>query len=540
MLNLYTKNYKDFELKDANHNTSKSFSGAKQADKALPNDQVLETETGCKLLKRVEHPTLVGLLELNSKTRYGFTSRNAPIYLFLPFNEAYPPFVVGCSHKDTSVNRLALVKFDSWTETFPRGNLIRLLDSGADEEALSWTYTPLACEKYKGALPPITDHSTRPLITAFHIDPPSCRDVDDVLTFETTDNNIVYITITISDVASQIVQDSPLDLRARQIAQTFYQEGTNPKHVFPPELSEERLSLLSNTTPKPGLSLRFPLNEPTKITWFESLVLTTNSYTYESVYENQAICNILKDMCLALNMPTDDSHKWIEVAMKFYNQESAKLLYSNKAGLLRVHSEPNIEKLNHYIKIDPDLKFLAYQSATYVLASSEQTPYHFGLETQLYTHSTSPIRRYADLVNQRALKAIINNQTIPPTPHPYNLNQVAKQAKKHDCDLVFIRAIKQSNPEVTGKIIELCEISETNQTKISIYVPIWQMLIKLKYKSGSKPNTVISKNEQETYTVIEGQQIILQYYVDMSQRSWKKRMVFKLITNQRPDYVVLT
>lgn len=539
MLNLYTKNYKDFELKDANYATIKSFSGVKLVDKALPNDQVLETETGCKLLKRVEHPTLVGLIELNSKTRYGFTSRNVPIYLFLPFNEAYPPFVVGCSHKDTSVNRLALVKFDSWTETFPRGNLIRLLDSGADEEALSWTYTPLACEKYKGSLPLTIDHSTRPLITAFHIDPPSCRDVDDVLTIETTDGT-VYITITISDVASQIVQDSPLDLRARQIGQTFYQEGTNPKHVFPSELSEERLSLLSNSSPKPGLSLRFPLNDPSKITWFESLVLTTNSYTYESVYENYVICNTLKAMCQALNEPTGDSHKWIEVAMKFYNQESAKLLYSSKAGLLRVHSEPDMERLNHYTKIDPELKFLAYQSATYVPASSEQTPYHFGLETQLYTHSTSPIRRYADLVNQRAIKAIINNQTIPPTPNPYSLNQVAKRAKKHDRDLVFIRAIKQSNPEVTGKIIELSKINTTGQTKISIYVPLWQMLIKLKYKSGSEPNTVISKNEQETYTVTEGQQITLQYYADMSQRSWKKRMVFKLITNQRPDSVVLT
>ena len=529
MLNLYTKNYKDFVLHDENHATVHKFSGAKFADKALPGDIVTMTETGCKLVKRANHPPIAGLLELNSKTKYGFTAKNHPIYLFIPFNESYPPFVVGSSEKDTSKNRLALIKFDLWTDTFPRGNLQQLLDS--EMEALSWTYTPLACQKYKGLLPEAPIINQRPLVNAFHIDPPDCRDVDDVLSI-TTENDQTYITITISDVAAHIPKDHPLDIRANAIAQTFYQDGNKPRHVFPPELSEDRLSLLPSAIPKLGLSLKFSLNNPNQVTWFESQVNTTDSYTYESVYNDQPICDTLKLMAKTLNEPTDDSHKWIEVAMKFYNTEAAKLLQANQTGLLRSHDKPNEDKLKNLMKINSDLQFLAYSSAMYV-KSSEPNPYHFGLQTAAYTHATSPIRRYADLINQRSIKALLNQQPIPQSPNPYTLNVVAKQAKRHDRDLTFIRALQtttsnESNHKtVSGQVLQLTQ-EDPALTKLSIYVADWQLMVKLRYKTGDSPNTIVSKDEKTTHKIQEGQIVTLTYHADMTARNWKKRMVIRL------------
>jgi exoribonuclease R len=38
---------------------------------------------------------------------------------------------------------------------------------------------------------------------------------------------------------------------------------------------------------------------------------------------------------------------------------------------------------------------------------------HFGLAVQDYTHSTAPNRRFADLVTQRLLKAVLTRQAAP-------------------------------------------------------------------------------------------------------------------------------
>lgn len=534
MLNLYTKNYKDFALKDGANDCHHTFSGAKLANKALPGDLVSATETGCALVTRNQALPIAGLLELNSKTKYGFTSKNHPIYLFTPFNEAYPPFVVGSSERDTSKNRQAIIKFESWTtDTFPRGSLIKFLDS--EEEALSWTYTPLACMPYKGSVPEAVGQqpqaAVKPLIYAFHIDPPGCRDVDDVLTIDVADGT-TYVTITISDVAAHIPEDHPLDQRGRQIAQTFYQDGNKPRHVFPPELSEDRLSLLPSAEPKDGLSLKFPLSDPSKVTWFESLVQTTKTYTYDSVYDDKPLCDSLIAMSQALNEPSTDSHKWIEAAMKFYNIQAATLLQKQRAGLLRSHAAPDQEKLQNLTRINPDLQFLAYSSALYVPATCPETK-HFGLSADFYCHATSPIRRYADLVNQRAIKAIINKKPVQPTTLSLSkqLNERAKQAKRHDRDLTFIRALSaNTNPVVQGQILEIN--AEDAISRLTIYVPDWQLTVKLRYKTLALPNgtavTVISKDETAEYTVAVGQLVTLDYRADMTARNWKKRMVLRL------------
>jgi exoribonuclease R len=515
---LITKNYRDFEVSGG-----RVFHGAKFANRCLPNDEVEETETGCTLVRRAEHPLLAGLMELNSKVRYGFTARNIPIYLFTPFNESYPPFIVGCSERDKSKNRLAIVKFDAWTETYPRGLLQQLLQS--EEEALFWTYTPFACVKYKGSFPEPAALTKRPLEgLTFHIDPPGCRDVDDVLSIHELADEC-YITITIADVASVVQEGSPLDLRARKIAQTFYQEGVQPKHMLPPELSEEALSLLPGA-PKPGLSLRFPLSNPATTEWFESTVETTHTYTYESVYSNGKICDILRRMSTALGQSTDDSHEWIEVAMKFYNTEAAKLIQKAKTGLLRSHSPPDAAKLEIYTRVDPMLKFLAYSSATYVPAT-DPNPVHWGLSTSVYCHASSPIRRYADLVNQRVIKALLNQAPLPQPVDPKNMNRVAKEAKRHDRDLFFIQALKKERTgQIAGKILTIKPVDEN--LKISVYVPDWRLVIKLTYKSGSEPDTVVSKDEQTVKTIGVGQSVIVQYHADFTARKWKKRMVFRL------------
>jgi exoribonuclease-2 len=57
----------------------------------------------------------------------------------------------------------------------------------------------------------------------------------------------------------------------------------------------------------------------------------------------------------------------------------------------------------------------------YVLVKpNEVSPGHFGLAVQDYTHSTAPNRRFADLVTQRLIKAVLAGQ-----PAPYSDTELA-------------------------------------------------------------------------------------------------------------------
>jgi len=55
-------------------------------------------------------------------------------------------------------------------------------------------------------------------------------------------------------------------------------------------------------------------------------------------------------------------------------------------------------------------------SGEYVLNNpDENEPIHFGLAVQEYTHSTAPIRRFADLVTQRLVHALLDGKAVPYT-----------------------------------------------------------------------------------------------------------------------------
>lgn len=126
----------------------------------------------------------------------------------------------------------------------------------------------------------------------------------------------------------------------------------------------------------------------------------------------------------------DESHQLIEEFMLAANEAVARLTRTHSLpSLYRVHDEPDVEKLEEYrgllgsfgievgdLTVRAELVKLlvtlrthpqGYTLRTQLLRSLKKAAYratpdgHFGLHKNDYTHFTSPIRRYADLVVHR-------------------------------------------------------------------------------------------------------------------------------------------
>jgi exoribonuclease R len=536
---LQTKDYTNFNILSDLGNVIYSFTGAKIANKCLAGDHVNWDGERCQLELRDEHPPIVGTLELTNKSKYGLTSRGIPIYLFTPYKKCYPHFIVGCSEKDVSKNRIGIIKFEKWenNSTFPRGLLQQVLGvSGnfeAEKQALIWQASPWKYPKGE-YLAQSTEKRNRKKLDGFtfNIDPEGCKDIDDVFTFKQLTEDTWQITITISDVATFVEDGSVVDIYASLIGQTLYDtNGTVLRPMLPKEYSEQTCSLIPNKESY-GISLQFNWNgkEITNKEWFESQIKNDISYTYEEFQKlNLSYKDILQSIVSYLaKTEVNDSHKWVEYMMILYNTEAGRLLKESKMGILRRHDKPDLVRLEKYKKYIPELEKLAFSAAEYCLAEEIETS-HFGLSSDNYTHASSPIRRYADLLNQRVLKLIINNSTerfIVPQAM-YDMNLRAKAIRDFARDMDFLNAI--TNKQSTFKGIIMDKIKEENDYfKIHIYVPIWKRIISTTYRAINS-NTVLSRDEKREIDVSDYREVVINCTFNMNSRNWKERAIINIL-----------
>jgi ribonuclease R len=167
--------------------------------------------------------------------------------------------------------------------------------------------------------------------------------------------------------------------------------------------------------------------------------------------ETQIICDENGRIERIVPRVRTDAHRLIEESMLAANVCSADFIQESKhPGLYRVHEGPTPEKkdiLRGYLKAmgvgltvseDPQpAEFQriaeatkerpdAQQIHTMLLRSMQQAIYtpinsgHFGLAYDAYTHFTSPIRRYPDLLVHRVIKAILARERyeLPALPTP--------------------------------------------------------------------------------------------------------------------------
>ena len=459
---------------------------------------------------------IAGTLELASKVRYGITSRGVPIFRFIPYDKRFLPMAVGCSQRNLSHNIHAIVEPGPLTQSLQlqKANLVQNLGQPTDATELQVLLTTYAYDSRKElkTLPKITESvkfiESREFLEGktFHIDPPGCRDVDDSFTIAKGIEGW-NIAINIADVAERVQEGDATDTAAKQRATSFYTtEGTPVFQMLPQEIEEVATLLPGSTKLTVSLCFKFANNSITDICWKLTQTQTTTSYTYDQA--DVDICDelqVLRRIAATLGYDTPDSHIWVERLMIFYNTHAGILLAKNGVGILRRHKGPLSENCPNCEDI-PDIPEIPefYESAEYCLPGSDTR--HYGLKTDFYAYASSPLRRYADLVNQRSIKSILKGASPAKQEQCVidELNRRQKQAKAFSRDLFFMTTLSSmKNTSVQGIVLE----------EKKVWVPIWKRLIKIKSFVDSIPR---------------GAKVNIQWHEAREHARWKERIVFKV------------
>jgi len=188
----------------------------------------------------------------------------------------------------------------------------------------------------------------------------------------------------------------------------------------------------------------------------------------------------------------DESHQLIEEYMLAANEAVARLTRTLRLpSLYRVHDQPDTEKLNEFrefaatfgvqtgdltqraeaSKLLQTLKShpQGYALRTQFLRSLKKACYratpdgHYGLAKKDYTHFTSPIRRYSDLVVHRVLQTYLSRPAGGGARPGYDVSGVETLAEH--LSLTEINSTEAERESVKIKLLEFFERELTKKTK---------------------------------------------------------------------------
>jgi len=433
-------------------------------------------------------------------TRQGTTKSGTPLYMGYPLDPVYPPVIVGS--RATGANQFALVLVKGYEEAFrwPRAEFRSWIGAVGDPIAERSALLLMSGSLKSPPLSVLPVFDCKPLHTwnTSNIDPIGCTDIDDVISWRLDGSTIVEVIISIADVSSFVLPGTAEDVEAARRGQSLYIAGKVVSPMIHPLISEKAASLHADGVPRPVVSLHLPSK-----TWSRGFLVNQKSYTYEEALGN----SVLKEVFTMCGAISDDPHEWIERAMVLYNVEAAKRIKG--LGILRSQAPPDAAKATMWKAAatasgEPSLALLGYSAGLYAKEGA-----HWALGEDVYCHASSPLRRYADLVNQRCLVNILNGKTPLSTSNMLidSLNARSRIAKQLDRSLLSIPLDLMMMGD--GIVIDIYEL------KVGIYFLPWK--------------TRITVRLLEPYKGAIGDRCRVKGFCDNTVVDLKRRMVWKIL-----------
>jgi len=442
-------------------------------NRALHGDTVYFNNSKVTGIKERKKVWIAGILHLENNKKYGFTKKNIPYYKFTPLSGKYASFIVPTKRRDKCALYCA-ISFNTWTEKnkHPIGQVEEYIgDVGnIDHETMALLYKNDVFPKknkttFTQIAPPKIEEVT---YMCYSIDPKGCRDIDDAISYTVLDNNTVELGIHIAHVGKYVDKFnskfySSIYLNNKQI------------NMLDDELTYNTLSL-GNGEPKYSLSLiliyscegdlikkefkeTVVSNTALSYSGAEKIIKTNKSHPINSLY------NLTKKILDVTDIPAT---KLVEHYMILYNSSIAEVLYKyDNKTILRNHQKVSFNCVDTGTEIDLNnyLSRITQNAALYT--NNGDNTGHEDLGLEFYTHATSPIRRYVDIINQINLSNLINLRKIEFIENIDHVNIFNKNLRK------FYNNYKKLNVifSITTKGLYNCYITEIKNKKLKVYIP---------------------------------------------------------------------
>lgn len=406
--------------------------------------------------------SVAGILQINSKTVYGINKRKLPIYLFKPFSAKFPNFCVASSYKSNKKNVYCVAKFKEWNinQKLPIGTCEKIIgEVGIINNEYNYlldsyylNYTNYKRKIIQNSVKKIQDcYSENKNINRvdfrnnqiFSIDPPNCKDIDDAIHVNKDKNGNIELGIHIADVSYFIKENSDIDLLAKKRISSIYFPH-KIINMLPDVFSNDICSLTPNTE-KMAFSLILKLDSNYQIKdlkFCKTVIMSKKALAYQ---ESEKILNskpnnmieeslhLLYDISekwnlvpLNCNNENNKSHHIIETMMILINSKAAEFLYSYnpKTAVIRTHQKKMQNLVHENENLNKFLNLIHSESAIYQMNTDKEKIFHESLNLKFYTHFSSPIRRYIDIIIHRLMSGLIENrQYIPDNKMIDTINQ---------------------------------------------------------------------------------------------------------------------